>query len=242
MATKSTFLSRDRAGGDPPADRGDRRRSGPRARRGRPVREVQGEDLAVRARAARRPAGREARLRHGDHADEVRRGQDDDLGLAHAGPRRDRQEARPLPARGVARPRVRDQGRCRRRGLRAGRPDGGHEPPLHGRHPRDRRGEQPARGDARGAPAARERARHRSAHRLVAALRRHQRPRAARHRRRPRRPRERLSAPDGLGHHRSFRGDGDRRRRARPVRPARAARRDHRRLDVRGRSPSPPSS
>ncbi len=34
-------------------------------------------------------------------------------------------------------------------GLHAGRPDGGPQPPLHRRHPRDRRGEQPARGDAR---------------------------------------------------------------------------------------------
>ena len=88
-----------------------------------------------------------------------------------------------LPARGVARPGVRDQGRRGRRRLRAGRADGGHEPPLHGRHPRDRRREQPARGDARGAPPARQQARHRPALDLVAALRRHQRPRAARHRR-----------------------------------------------------------
>ena len=44
-----------------------------------------------------------------------------------------------LPPRGVARPGVRDQGRCGGRRLRAGRADGGSEPPLHGRHPRDRR-------------------------------------------------------------------------------------------------------
>ena len=70
----------------------------------------------------------------------------------------------------------------------------------------------------------------------LAALRRHQRPRAPRHRRWPRRPRERLSAPDRLRHHRRVRGDGDRRRRARPPRPAAAPRRDHGRPDVRGRA------
>ena len=64
-----------------------------------------------------------------------------------------------LPARGVARPGLRDQGRRGRRRPRAGRADGGHEPPLHRRHPRDRRREQPARGDARRAPPARQRAR-----------------------------------------------------------------------------------
>ena len=41
-----------------------------------------------------------------------------------------------LPARGVARARVRDQGRRGRRRLCAGRADGGPEPALHGRHPR----------------------------------------------------------------------------------------------------------
>ena len=79
-------------------------------------------------------------------------------GLGHIG-----KSAGALPARGVARPGVRDQGRRRRRRLRAGRADGGHEPPLHRRHPRDRRREQPARGDARGAHPARQRARHRPA-------------------------------------------------------------------------------
>ena len=70
---------------------------------------------------------------------------------------------------------------------------------------------------------ARQRARHRPALDLLAALRRHQRPRAARHRDRARRPRERLHAPDRLRHHRRLRGDGDRRRRLRPAGPARSA-------------------
>ena len=76
----------------------------------------------------------------------------------------------------------------------------------------------------------------------LAPLRRHERPRAARRRDRPRRPRERLRPRDRLRHHRRLRGDGDRRGRARPLRPAQAARRDHRRA-TRGRaSRSPPSS
>ena len=96
-------------------------------------------------------------------------------GLGHIG-----KKPGALPARGLARAGLRDQGRRGRRRLRAGRPDGGPEPPLHRRHPRDRRREQPARRAARGAPPARERARHRPALGQLAALRRHQRPRAAR--------------------------------------------------------------
>ena len=153
-----------------------------------------------------------------------------------AGAREDRQEPGALPARGVARPRVRDQGRRGRRGLLAGRADGGPEPPLHRRHPRDRSGEQPALGDARGAHPARQRARDRPADGQLASLRGHERPRAALGRDRPRRPRERLRPRDRLRHHRRLRGDGDHRGRARPVRPAQAARRDHGRLHLGGRA------
>ena len=46
-------------------------------------------------------------------------------------------------------PGVRHQGRRRRRRHDAGRPDGGPQPALHRRHPRHRRGQQPARRDAR---------------------------------------------------------------------------------------------
>ena len=215
---RRALLARDRPGRRAPADRRHRRRRRPRARRGRALRPLQGEGQPLGARAPRRLAGREARQRHGDHADEGRRGQDDDVGVAHAGSRPHRAQPRALPARGVARPGLRDQGRRGGRRLRAGRADGGPEPPLHRRHPCDRRREQPARRDARGAHPARQRARHRPALDLVAALPRHQRPRAARHRGRPRRPRERLRPPDRLRHHRRLRGDGDRRRRARPPR------------------------
>ncbi len=136
---------------------------GPPRRRGRALRPLQGEGRPLRSRAPRRPAERQARRRHRDHADEGGRGQDDDRGRAHPGPRQDRQEPGALPARGVARAGVRDQGRRGRRRLLAGRADGGPEPPLHRRHPRDRRREQPALGDARGAHPARERARDRPA-------------------------------------------------------------------------------
>ena len=139
-------------------------------------------DLSVLDRLAS-TAGREADRRHCDHADEGRRGQDDDVRVADAGPRSHRQASCALPARGVARAGVRDQGRRGRRRLHAGRADGGHEPPLHRRHPRDRRREQPARGDARGAPPARQQARRRPADDQLAALHRHQRPRAPRRRR-----------------------------------------------------------
>ena len=178
------------------------------------------QGLPVAARPPRRSPERQAHQRHGDHADEGGRRKVDDVGLAHAGPRPHRQERGALPARGVARPRVRHQGRRSRRRIHAGRADGGHEPPLHGRHSRDRRCEQPAGRDARSAHPARERARHRSAQDRLAAVHGHQRPLAARHRRRSRRQGERLPAPDRLRHHGGLGGDGDRRGRCRPVRPA----------------------
>ena len=65
---------------------------------------------------------------------------------------------------------------------------------------------------------ARQQARHRPAVDQLAALPRHQRPRAPRRRDRPRRPRERLRPADRLRHHRRLRGDGDRRGRLRPRR------------------------
>ncbi len=48
----------------------------------------------------------------------------------------DRQAGRDLPARAVARPLLRHEGRRGRRRLRPGRADGGHQPPLHRRLPR----------------------------------------------------------------------------------------------------------
>ena len=90
-----------------------------------------------------------------------------------------RQAAGRVPARAVARPGVRHQGRRGRRRHDAGRADGGPQPPLHRRHPRHRRGEQPARGDARRVDPARQPAQDRPAARRLAPRARHERPRAA---------------------------------------------------------------
>ena len=54
--------------------------------------------------------------------------------------------ARRLPARAVARALLRGQGRRGRRRARAGGADGGHQPALHRRLPRDHLRAQPARG------------------------------------------------------------------------------------------------
>ena len=96
---------RDRPGRRAPADRRDRRAARARARGDRAVRPLQEQDLARRDRPARRPARRQADLRHRDDADEGRRGQDDDLGGAHRGHGLHRPQPGPLPARAVARAR-----------------------------------------------------------------------------------------------------------------------------------------
>ena len=115
-------------------------------------------DLSVIDRLADRP-GREADQRHRHHADARGRGEDDDVGLAHPGSRRPRPQAGPVPARGLARPGLRRQGRRGGRRLRAGRPDGGPEPPFHRRPARDHGREQPPRRAHRCAPPPRQRAR-----------------------------------------------------------------------------------
>ena len=179
------------------------------ARRDRALRPLQGQDRLERDRAARRPARRQAGLRGGHDADQGGRGQDDDARRAHAGHGPHRQARGRVPARAVARPGVRHQGRRGRRRHDADRADGGPQPPLHRRHPRDRRGEQPARRDARRLDPARQPAQDRPAARRLAAGAGHERPRAAPDLDRPRRPRERLPARVGLRHHRRVGGDGD---------------------------------
>ena len=113
------------------------------------------------------------------HADAGRRGQDHH----HGGPDRraqlHRQEGDAVPARAVARPVLRHEGRRRRRRLRPGRADGGHQPALHRRLPRHHLGEQSARGDARQSHLLGQWARHRRAPRRLAPRARHERPRAA---------------------------------------------------------------
>ena len=133
-------------------------------------------------------------------------------------------------------PGLRPEGRRHRRRPRPGGADGGDQPPLHRRHPRDRGRQQPARGDGRLAPPAGKRPRARPALDHLAPLRRHGRPRAPPDGRRPRGPRERRPARDRLRHHGRIGGDGDRRSRTRSRRPSRPARRDHSRLDLRGRA------
>ena len=90
--------------------------------------------------------GRQADPRDRDQPDARGRRQDHD----HRRPRRraqqDRQEGGDLPARALARPGVRHEGRRGGRRLRAGRADGGHQPALHRRLQRDRARQQPARG------------------------------------------------------------------------------------------------
>ena len=130
----------------------------------------------------------------------------------------------PLPARALARPGLRDQGRRRRGRLRPGGADGGPQPPLHRRHPRDRRRQQPAGGAARRLDAARQPAPHRRAAGHLEARRRHERPGAAPGRPRAGRAGQRLSAGVRLRHHRGLRGDGGARRRPRPPGPAPAPR------------------
>ena len=107
-------------------------------------------------------ARRQADPGHGDHADAGRRRQDDD----DRRPRRRRsidigKKAIVLPARAVARPLFRREGRRGRRRLCAGRADGGHQPPLHRRLPRHRRRQQSARGADRQSHLLGQRARHR---------------------------------------------------------------------------------
>ena len=121
-------------------------------------------------------------------------------------------------------PGVRDEGRRGRRRLRPGGADGGPQPPLHRRHPRDRRRQQPARGDPRRLDPARQPAPHRRPAGDLEARRRHERPRPAPGRARARRRRQRLPARERLRHHRRLRGDGDPRRRPRPPGPAPAHR------------------
>ena len=202
----------------------------------RAVRPLQGEGRPVRDRAPRRPAGREARQRHGDNADASGRGEDDDVGLAHAGPRRARPEAGALPARGLARAGLRGEGRRGWRRLRAGRADGGPEPPLHGRPARDHGGEQPPLRADRRPPPPRQRDGTRSARDLLAPLHGHERPQPAERRHRPGRKSARRAARDRVRHHRRERDHGARRRRSRSAGPSGTARPDHRRPDLRGRA------
>ena len=223
---------RDRPCGEAEADR--RSRARPRhPRRGRlQLRALQGQDrpqLAQPDRPARRPAD----PRHRGHADHRRRGQDDHHGRPRRRAQPHRQEGRHLPPRAVARPVLRHEGRGGRRRLQPGDPDGGHQPPFHRRLRRDRRRQQPPRGDGRQPHLLGQRARHRPAPRHLAARPRHERPGAPQYRLLARRRRQRLSPRGRLRHRRRVGGDGDLLPRHRHRRPGRAARADRRRRDPR---------
>ena len=89
---------------------------------------------------------RQVRPGDGHHPHAPRRGQEHHDGRPRPGPRADRQEGRGRPPPAQPRPGLRHQGRRRGRRLQPGHPDGGLQPPPHGRRPRDRRRAQPRRG------------------------------------------------------------------------------------------------
>ena len=159
-------------------------------------------------------------MRHRDDAHQGRRGQHDHAHRPGRRARRDRQTPSRLPARALGRAGIRGQGRRRGRRPRAGGSDGGSQPPLHRRYPRDRRGKQPPGSDDRRLDPARQPAPHRRAADPVAAGGGHQRPRATQDHGGAQRPPERLPARDRVRHHRGFGSDGDRRGGARPARSA----------------------
>ena len=109
------------------------------------LRRLRRQDQAGGDRRARRSAEGEVRRRHRDHPDAARRGQDDDHGRPRPGDEAHRQEADDQPPPTVDGPDVRHQGRCGRRRLQPGDPDGAAQPPPDRRLPRRDRGPQPAR-------------------------------------------------------------------------------------------------
>ena len=186
---------RDRPGSRAPADRVDRRADRARRRRVRALRPLQGEDRRWRrSTACSDAARRQARLRGGDDADQGRRGQDDHRGRPDAGPRASSASARCSclrepslgPVFGI-------KGGAAGGGTDPGRPDGGPQPALHRRHPRHRRGQQPAGGDARRLDPARKPACDRRAAGRVAPRGGHERPRPA-----PDRPSASAAAPTAI--------------------------------------------
>ena len=204
-----------------------------RAGKSRALRPLQGQGVDGLHQVAAKQAERQADPGLRDHADAGRRGQDHDHGRPHRRAQPHRQEGDAVPARAVARPVVRHEGRRRRRRLCPGRADGGHQSALHRRLPRHHLGEQPARRADRQSHLLGQCARHRRAPRRLAPRARHERPRAALDRLLARRRRQRLSARGRLRHHRRLRGDGDLLPRPRPRRSEEAARQHRRRLYAR---------
>ena len=210
-----------------------KRASRHRAGKSRTLRPLQGQGVDGFHQIAAEQAERQAhsRLRH--HADAGGRRQDHDDGRADRRAQLYRQEGDAVPARAVARPVIRRQGRRRRRRLCPGRADGGHQSPLHRRLPRHHLGQQPARRAARQSHLLGQCARHRRAPRGVAPRARHERSRAALDRVVARRRCQRLSARGRFRHHRRLGSHGDLLPRPRSRRSQEAARQYRRRLYAR---------
>ena len=174
-----------------------------------PLRPHEGQDLARLRRLAREEAGRQAHPRHRHQPHARGRGQDHDHRRPGRRAQPHRQEGGDLPARALAGPRVRHEGRGGRRRLRPGGAHGGHQPALHGRLQRHRARQQPAGRDDRQPHQPRQRAGLRRAPHRVEARDGHERPGAARDHRLPGRAGQRLPARGRLRHRRGLRGDGD---------------------------------
>ena len=140
----------------------------------------QGQDRHRLHQVAGGPPRRRAGACHRHQPDPGGRGQDHH----HGRPRRRAEPHRlargDLPARAVAGAELRHEGRRGRRRLFAGGADGPDQPALHRRFPRHHLGQQPAGRDDRQPHLLGQCARHRRAAGLLAALPRHERPRAAR--------------------------------------------------------------
>ena len=233
-ARKPQVRHPDRPGGHQAADHGaGAREARHRAGESRPLRPLQGQGVDGLHQVAAEQAQRQADPGVGDLADARRRRQDHD----HRGPDRCaepyRQEGDALPARALARPLLRHEGRCGRRRLCPGRADGGHQPPFHRRLPRHRRGAQPAVGADRQSHLLGQCARHRRPPRGLAARHRHERPQPARDRLVAGRRRQRLPARGRLRHHGRLGGDGDLLPGQGPRGPEDATGQHHRRLHPR---------
>ena len=234
---QSEVRHRNLPGRQEAADHRDRQgKARHRAGEPRALRPLQGQGVDGLHQVAAGQDERQADPGLRDLADAGGRGQDHHHGRPDRRAQPHRQEGDAVPARALARPVVRHEGRRGRRRLRPGRADGGHQPPLHRRLPRHHLGAQSAVGADRQPHLLGQRARHRQPPRRLAPRHGHERPRAARDRLLARRRRQRLSARRRLRHHRRLRGDGDLLPRQRPRRSQEAARQHHRRLHPRAQA------
>ena len=197
------------------------------------VRPPQGQGrLRFHQRAAGQ-AGRRAGAGDRHQSDPRGRGQDHHHGRPRRRAEPHRQARGDLPARAIARPELRHEGRRGRRRLFAGGADGPDQPAFHRRLPRDHLGQQPARRDDRQPHLLGQCAGHRRAAGVVAPLPGHERPGAALDRQQPGRRGERLPARGRVRHQRRVGSDGGVLPVARPGGTAGAAGQDDRGADAR---------